>query len=203
MKAIFDIRKTDNPLPVSGAYVDTTVLYAAYSNDPEERYATECLNFISLMGSLGIPLFYTGLVTTELDHVIVREQFKSIQRRQALTKWEEVFEVDHSAMDKAQAEIDRIASAIGANKTLVYLPLELDEEFTSARRRIMRQYRLDIMDASHIAAMEQWELNTIVTNDYGYTRVENINIYTASRRIIRLIGSPGVSTNLLPSKGVP
>lgn len=185
MNHVFHVCDYNSPLP-DIMYLDTSFIYKIYGNDPQSQHKEDCYNFSNRLAANGVIMAVSQFAIEELEHVILKGIYeKRAQERN--TNWILLLKKTTEFMPEVTAELNRVMGLLSNNPNVVECPVTMDTEFGILRRKLITAYALDTRDAGHVISAHQNSSNSIVTIDYDYHRVPDINIFSPNYKYFEVV----------------
>ncbi len=186
--SVFDIEKKNGKYTVSKlpemVYFDTSFIGEVIGYNSDKQSKTLCKEFISELSLNNSLLVISPIVLEELYHIIRAKYVCNLLGDQNLkSKDIESYIARHPDVHSAiMKEIRKVK--IELEPIFISLSYNHDDKFDELTVRVMELFQLDSKDAQHIAYCLLNGINNIATIDYGFSRTDNMNIYTTNQRMI-------------------
>lgn len=187
-------------------YVDTCFWNEVYGKG-NNTYRSECSEFLEDCASNGTKLLTSGIVETELKHVIknsmVADSIKPLHISLSNRKFQypngsvnykkvysEILKKDPEFALKIDDEIKTVLSQI--KKVSIFLNFDNNQEFGQEVDKVLRNtdYIMGSYDAEHVVISHMWSTNSIATIDGDYWTLDNTNIFTPPKSEYKNIRLP-------------
>lgn len=208
--SIFLIGKRNNKYEFNqfpdNLYVDTCFWNEVYGNG-NNTYRAECSEFLEDCASNGTQLLTSGIVETELKHIIknsmVSESIGLLHINLNNRKFQysngnvnykkvylEILRKDSQFAYKIDDEIKRILSEI--RKVSIFLDFDHNQEFGQEVDKVLSNtnYIMGSYDAEHAVVSHMWSTNSIATTDGDYWTLDNTNIFAPPKSEYKNIRLP-------------
>jgi len=180
MNHVFHVCDYNSPLPEI-MYLDTSFIYKIYGNDPQSRHKEDCYNFSNRLAANGVIMAVSQFAIEELEHVILKGIYEK-RAEERHTNWILLLKKTTEFMPEVNLELKRVLGLLSNNPNIVECPVTMDNEFAKLRRKLITTYALDTRDACHVISAHQNSSNSIVTIDYDFHRVPDINIFSPNEK---------------------
>ena len=182
-------------------YIDTCVLYAAFSASQNETYRSEVNNALQAIIKNQSFVVTSALTFDELCSVIRRALINDARNQHAIPKHKKDKEVLRQypyILQHVSGEVARIRKLFQTSLPSMICDYTNNTEFQTATEDFSAKHNVDIYDAKHLVITKSNGVDHFITtdSDFAYVSDKNMNIYLPIDLYNRnyTVVNPGVTT---------